>query len=205
MEICTTSIIDSYEARVKTVGALMKQTIEALRSLDVEQEARVLQLRDLLARAESLRRTDFDTLTSEIWARRWEKENRVARLLALFLEEQGDLAVWLREVVTSDGIDLEEFRWISQALLGRQKEMEGELGRLLRELHMEQEEMDAGLKKLLQKGERIRIKDLKAMVNAIHLTQGGRRHEVGKMLDELWGAGEDVSAQWQRVISSTRA
>lgn len=203
MEICTTSIIDSYEVRVKTVGALMKQTIEALRSLDVEQEARVLQLRHLLARAESLRRTDFDTLTSEIWERRREKENRVARLLALFLEEQGDLAVWLREVVTSDGIDLEEFRWISQALLGRQKEMEGELGRLLRELHMEQEEMDAGLRRLLGKGDRVRVRDFKAMLRAVQLRQAGRQDEVGRMLEELWGVDEELAAQWHKVTSVT--
>ncbi|MFC1999639.1 hypothetical protein ACFLXE_02640 [Chloroflexota bacterium] len=203
MEICTTSIIDSYEARVKTVGDLMKQTIEALRSLDVEQEARVLQLRDLLARAESLRRTDFDTLTSEIWARRREKENRVARLLALFLDEQGDLAVWLREVVTCDGIDLEEFRWISQALLGRQKEMEGELGRLLRELHIEQEEMDAGLRRLLGKGDRVRVRDFKAMLRAVQLRQSGRQDEVGRILEELWGVDEELAAQWHKVMSVT--
>lgn len=95
------SVIDSYEARVKTVGDLMRQTVEVLKRFDIEQEEKVVRLRDLLARAGSLRRKDFDTLMAEIRARRREKEEKVAHSLDSFLKEQEELIAWLRKVVTN--------------------------------------------------------------------------------------------------------
>jgi len=199
------SVIDSYEARVKTVGALMKKTAEVLKRFDLEQEEKVGELRDLLAKAESLRRKDFDTLMVKIWARRSEKEEKVSHILDSFLKEQEELVAWLRKVIADGNIGLEEFRLLSQNFISRQKQAEGELSRMLRELHLEQEELETGLKQLLQKGEKVRIKDFKAMIKAIQLRQGGREDEVGRMLDELWGVDEAVATQWHKVTSSTRA
>jgi len=199
------SVVDSYETRVITVGALMRQTVELLKRFDLEQEERVMELRDLLARAESLRRKDFDTLLAEIRTRRREKEERVAHALDRFLKEQGELVAWLRKVITNGDIGLEEFKALSQGILTRQKGAQGDLSRMLRELHLEHEEMNIGLRRLLHKGERVRIEDFKAMIKAIQLRQGGRQDEVGKMLDELWGVDEEVATQWHKVISSTRA
>ena len=198
------SVIDAYEAQVRTVAALMRQTLEVLRNLDCEQEEEVLELRDLLARAESLRRKDFDTLIAEIWARRREKEGEIGQTLESFLIEQQDMVAWLRKVVGNGNISLEEFRLLSQNVLTRQKEQEGKMSRMLRELHMEQEELGTGLKRLLEKGEKVRIKDFKAMIRAVRLRQGGRRDKVGRMLDELWRIDEEVAIQWRRVMSSTR-
>ncbi len=199
------SVIDSYEARVKTVGALMKKTVEVLKRFDLEQEEKVVELRDLLAKAESLRRKDFDTLMVKIWAQRREKEEKVSHTLDSFLKEQEELVAWLRKVIADGNIRLEEFRLLSQNFITRQKQAEEELSRMLRELHLEQEELETGLKQLLQKGEKVRIKDFKAMIKAIRLRQEGRQDEVGKMLDELWGVDEEVATQWHKVISSTRA
>ncbi|MCX5998305.1 MAG: hypothetical protein NTU41_01585, partial [Chloroflexi bacterium] len=173
--------------------------------LDVEQEAKVAELRDLLACAQSLRRKDFDSLMVEIRARRRDKEDRVAHTLGLFLAEQEELITWLRAGVGRSDTGLEEFKTTSQTILGRQREMEGQLGRVLRELHVEQEEMETGLRKLLQKGQQVRVKDLKTMLKAVHLRQNGRQDEVGMMLDELWGVEEELTAQWHRVTSLTRA
>lgn len=204
MESAVESVIDSYEAQVRTVAALMRQTLEVLRNLDYEQEKDVLELRDLLARAESLRRKDFDTLIAKIWARRREKEGKIGETLESFLIEQQEMVVWLRKVVSDGYISLEEFRLLSQNMLTRQKEREGKMSRMLRELHLEQEELGAGLKGLLEKGEKVRTKDFKAMIRAVQLRQGGRRDKVGKMLDELWRIDEEVATQWRRVMSSTR-
>jgi len=199
------SVIDSYEARVKTVGALMKKTVEVLKRFDLEQEEKVTELRDLLAKAESLRRKDFDTLMTKIWARRREKEDKVSHTLDGFLKEREELVAWLRKVIANGNIGLEEFKLLSQNFIARQKRAEEELSRMLREFHLEQEELGTGLKQLLQKGEKIRIKDFKAMIKAVQLRQGGREDEVGKMLDELWGVDEEVATQWHEVMSSTRA
>jgi len=199
------SVTDSYEAQVKTVGALMNKTVEVLKRFDLEQEEKVTELRDLLAKADSLRRKDFDTLMTKIWAQRREKEEKVSHTLDGFLKEQEELVAWLRKVIVNGNIGLEEFKLLSQNFIARQKRAEEELSRMLRELHLEQEELGSGLKQLLQKGEKIRIRDFKAMIKAIRLRQEGRRDEVGKMLDELWGVDEEVAAQWHKVMSSTRA
>ncbi len=199
------SVIDSYEARVGTVGALMRQMVELLKRFDLEQEEKVMELRDLLAHAESLRRKDFDTLMAQIRARRREKEEKVAHALDSFLKEQEELVAWLRKVISDGDITLEEFKALSQSILTRQKGAQGDLGRMLRELHLEHEEMNIGLRRLLQRGERIRIEDFKAMIKAIQLRQEGRQDEVGRMLDELWGVDEEVVTRWHKVISSTRA
>ncbi len=57
---------------------------------------------------------------------------------------------------------------------------------------------------VLEKGEKVRTKDFKAMIRAVQLRQGGRRDKVGRMLDELWRIDEEVATQWRRVMSSTR-
>jgi len=199
------NVIDSYEVRAKAVGALMKQTVDVLKKLDLEQEERVKELRDLLAHAESLRKKDFDTLMAEIWTRRREKEKEVEQTLESFLKEQQELEAWLRKVISNGNISPEEFKLLSQNILTRQKEQEGKLSRTLRELHLEQEELGTGLKKLLQKGEKVRIKDFRAVIRAVQLRQEGREDEVGRMLDDLWGVGEEVATQWHKVMSSTRA
>ncbi len=42
------SIVDSYEARVGTVGALIRQTVDVLKRFDREQEEKLVELRVLL-------------------------------------------------------------------------------------------------------------------------------------------------------------
>lgn len=199
------SVVDSYETRVKTIGDLMLKAVDVLNRFDREQELKVMELRHLLAYAESLRKKDFDTLMTGIWARRREKERQVALTLDSFLKEQHRLVAWLREVVTLGDIGPEQFKLLSLDYLAWQMQTEADLSRMLRELHLEQEELAAGLNKLLQKGEKVRIKDFKTMISAIQLRQRGRQSGLGRMLDELWGVDKAVATQWSQVITSARA
>jgi len=181
----------------------MKEMVEALRRLDAEQEAKLMELRDLLARAESMRRKDFDTLMSQVWSERRLKEEVVAQGLDIFLEEQDNLVAWLKGVVYKDNMGLDDFRATSQMVLARQKGIETELVRLLRELHLEQEEMETGLRSLLAKGNSVRVRDFKALLKAVRLRQTGRRDDVGRLLDELWSVDEGVASRWSKVTSLT--
>ncbi|MBI5593417.1 MAG: hypothetical protein HY881_23430 [Deltaproteobacteria bacterium] len=56
------SIIDSYEMRVSTVTLLMTQANNLLKSFQIEMEDMITQLRDNLAKSESLRKKDFDIM-----------------------------------------------------------------------------------------------------------------------------------------------
>jgi hypothetical protein len=198
------SVVDTYETRIKIISDLMRQMVATLKEFDVEQEERIEELREFLSKTNSLRKKDFNTLIAEIWNRRKEKEKKVDHTLENFLKSQGELVACLRKVIVSSNMRLEDFKLLSQNILIRQKKAEGELSRMLRELHLEQEELEVGLKKLFQRGKNVRIKDFKALIEAIQLRQAGREDEIGKMLDELWHIDKEVAIQWHKVVSSTR-
>jgi hypothetical protein len=198
------SVVDTYETRIKIISDLMRQMVATLKEFDVEQEERIEELREFLSKTNSLRKKDFNALIAEIWNRRKEKEKKVDHTLENFLKSQGELVACLRKVIVSSNMRLEDFKLLSQNILIRQKKAEGELSRMLRELHLEQEELEVGLKKLFQRGKNVRIKDFKALIEAIQLRQAGREDEIGKMLDELWHIDKEVAIQWHKVVSNTR-
>jgi len=68
------SIIDSYEMRVRTVNGLMDQAYSFLKSFQMELEDMIARLRDNLAKAESLRKKDFDRMIGDVIERRHESE-----------------------------------------------------------------------------------------------------------------------------------
>ena len=66
LRVLANSIIDSYEMRVKTVGALMNQANQLLRSFQLEIEDMMASLRNNLAKFESLRNKDFDSMMCSV-------------------------------------------------------------------------------------------------------------------------------------------
>lgn len=195
-------IIDAYELRVKTVGALMKQTHELLRAYQVELEEMMSKLEDNLAKGQCLRRKDFNAMIGGIIIRRREMEKETGETLKNFWEEEEQMIKRLRNIVTkTNASGLEEISFIKEDILTRQKEREGNLVKMLRDLQMEQEELGVGLKKLLSKEKEVKIKDFKLMIKALKFQQRQRENEIVKILDEFEMVREKVSTEWQRVTS----
>ncbi|NQT29640.1 MAG: hypothetical protein HQ596_03620 [Candidatus Saganbacteria bacterium] len=196
-------VIDFYERRVTVVSSVMKETAELLQNFRLEQETMAGQLRDILAKQESLRRRDFDMMIEDLRISREGREKEVVEMLEHFQSQEEKMVSKLRSVVSgSSEVKLGDFKLLSQTILGEQKEREKEMVTLLRSFHLEQEEFSAALRKLLSKGEQVRIKDFKAMLESIRLSQKGRETEVGKLLGDFERVQEEVGLRWGKVIES---
>jgi len=95
------SIIDSYEMRVKTVGALMNQANQLLGSFQLEIEDMTACLRDNLAKSESLRKKDFDSMMSSVIELCRQTEEEAAGNLKRFQAEEEEMISRLRNIVLS--------------------------------------------------------------------------------------------------------
>lgn len=202
-------VMDLFKARSKTVSALMREAMGVLTKLRMEQEQMIEELKDILAKGESLRRKDFDLMMEAIRFERREKEKSAAVMLERFREEEERNVEDLRNIVARDGHsgpwDLKSLKALVEDILSRQREWEREVSEKLRDFHIEQEELSAGLRKLLMKGETVRIKDFKAMLKGIQAWHTHRGSEVGKILQDVGKVYEEVGAQWEEVMASAKA
>ena len=196
------SIIDSYEMRVKTVNNLMEQAYHFLESFHTELQEMMLQLKDNLAKSESLRKKDFDRMMSGLTARRNAREEEAERVFQNFHKEEKEMIGRLRNVIVSGGRpNLDDMEIIKEDILKRQKERETGIVQALKRIQMEQEELKTALKKLLLKGETVKLKDFKLMLKSLKVQQGVRDNQVGRLLEDLDLARERVRSQWQTAVA----
>lgn len=194
------SIIDSYEMRVKTVGALMDQANQLLKSFQLEIEDMMAGLRANLAKTESLRKKDFDRMMSSVIERRSRTEEEAEDNLKRFRAEEEEMIGRLRKIVLSGSrASLEDIRAIREDILTRQKEREKAIIRALKRFQIEQEDIRVALKSLLSKGEEVRIKDLRIMVKSLRSEQTDRDAELTRILEDFDVVRDRVQTQWQAV------
>jgi len=194
------SIIDSYEMRVKTVGVLMNQANRLLESFQLEIEDMMAGLRDNLAKAESLRKKDFDRMMSSVIERRRRAEEEAEENLRHFQGEEEEMIERLRNIVLRGGrSSLEDVGAIREDILKRQKKREKTIIGTLKRFQIEQEDIRVALKSLLSKGENIRLKDFKVMLKSLNAQQSDRDAELLNMLEDFEVAREKVQIQWQEV------
>jgi len=194
------SIIDSYEMRVKTVGALMNQANQLLRSFQIEIEDMMAGLRDNLAKAESLRKKDFDRMMSSVTERRRRTEEEAEENLKRFQVEEEEMISRLRNIVLSrNRSSLDDIKAIREDIMKRQKEREKKIIKALKRFQIEQEELRIALKKLLSKGEELRIKDLRRMLISLNSRQSDRDAELNGIVEDFEVIREKIQTQWQVV------
>ena len=171
-------IISSYEEKMKSISAIIDtQTVlgefqESMSTTKQERERLRAELRDVLAKSESLRKKDFDTMMSAILSSQDVREKEVRDLLNNYLAEQKDMARTLREGLGSfrgslnkDNMDrIKEFHQMLQEVLKEQEERKAEVTAKLKAFQEEQSELSSTLVGLLSKGRELRIKDLKQML-----------------------------------------
>ena len=196
------SIIDSYEGRVRTVNGLMEQAYGFLRSFQMELEEMIERLRDNLAKGESLRKADFDRMMTDLSESRFSHQLIAEDVLSRFQKEEMEMIDRLRKIVISGGrLDLKDMESIRDDILKRQKERETGVIQALKRVQVEQEELKAAIKRLLSKGEGVKIRDFKLMLTSLRIQQGDREIQLGRMLEDLDLARSRVQSQWQAVVS----
>lgn len=194
------SILDSYEMRVRTVNGLMDQAYRFLKGFQMEVEEMTVQVRDNLARAESLRKKDFDRMISDIMERRRHREQEAEQGLRLFREQEEEMIARLRKIILEGKrSSLEDIKLIKEDISRRQKERERKIIQALKQFQIEEEELRVALKKLLSKGEGVKVKDFKVMLRTLRAQQSERDAELSRMLEEFDAVRDRVQTQWQTV------
>jgi hypothetical protein len=175
------NIISSYEAKIRSIGAIFDTTHQLLNSfqisfLDTRQQRERLnaELRENLAKNESLRKRDFDNMMQDILSAQDEREKQARDLLNSYLDEQKEMAAILRSNLAKikDALGqgraqkAKEFQGAIKEILAKQEERKHKAILKLEEFQQGQKDMLTGLRQLLDKGSEIRIKDLKSMLAA---------------------------------------
>ena len=194
------SIIDSYEMRVRTVNGLMNQAYSFLRGFQMELEDMIVRLRDNLAKAESLRKKDFDRMIRDVIERRHQTEKEAKQSLKFFREEEEEMIGRLRKIVLrGSGSTLEDIGTIKEDISLRQKEREKNIIEVLKRLQIEQEELRVALKNLLAKGEEVKVKDFRVMLKTLRAQQSDHDAELTGMLYDFDVVRTKVQDQWHAV------
>jgi hypothetical protein len=199
------SIIDSYEMRVSTVTTLMTQANNLLKSFQIEMEDMITQLRDNLAKSESLRKKDFDIMMRTMVDRMREIEQEEQDRFIKFQMEESEMIGRFRRLVSGESLVVtEDMEALREDVHTRQKERERRVVNGLKQFQIAQEEFRSGVKILLLKGDGVRIKDLKQMLRTIKAHQYFREPEIIAILDSFDAVRNRVQNQWREVVACNR-
>lgn len=199
------SIIDSYEMRVSTVTTLMTQANNLLKSFQIEMEDMITQLRDNLAKSESLRKKDFDIMMRTMVDRMREIEQEEQDRFIQFQMEESEMIGRFRRLVSGESLVVtEDMEALREDVHTRQKERERRVVNGLKQFQIAQEEFRSGVKILLLKGDGVRIKDLKQMLRTIKAHQYFREPEIIAILDSFDAVRNRVQNQWREVVGCNR-
>lgn len=104
-------IVVSYDARVKIVGEIVEDTHKILDGFKEKRQKMSDNLRDILAKSESLRKKDFNAMMRDILLTQHKREDNVKKMLADFRGEEARVAEQLRELLKQgEKIRLADFK-----------------------------------------------------------------------------------------------
>ncbi len=202
-------IINLYEGRMRMIISLIREAVMAAADCSKEQEEMISHIRDNLANVGYLRRKDFDSHMAGVLARMGKMRKNAKDAAEGFLTEEGKIADEmvniLRKTLACGGISfsaIEILPIVKTEILPRHHEMEKRLAGVLMEFQMEQTALNTALKALLSKGERVRIKDLKAMVYAINIYYGENGKGINRALKGFEKTRQETTAEWHGLFSA---
>jgi len=185
-------LIGSYDARVDAVGTIIDNTYQILDDFKEKRTKLSTELRETLAKRESLRKKDFDRMMNGILLNHEEKEKEIKQDLRNFLTEQKKEAHELKDALMKGEVER-----MKKAQMGIERGI-AEVKGLLKGFYQEQEGLANELRKLLTKGKDLKIKDLKDMTRNLQTLTG--TEEVKRM--GLHDVATDIRALGQDMASS---
>ena len=214
-------VVSSYQTRIQSIGTLFDSTGRLLEGfqdglLDTREERGKInaELRENLAKNESLRKKDFDNMMQDILSAQDQREKQVRSLLKDYLNEQREMANALGEgldkvknaLAKGEAQRVKEFHTSITEMLAEQEQRKQEVSSKLKEFQKNQQEMAKRLKGLLAKGRELRIKDLKSMLAEFKIQhkeriarQKERKEEVQNMLGGFNQERTEAAENWQAM------
>lgn len=215
------NIVSSYEAKIRSIGAIFDTTHQLLHSfqdsfLDTRRlrEKINAELRENLARNESLRKKDFDGMMQDILSAQDAGEEHVRNVLNSYLDEQKEMADVLRSnlakikdaLAQGQALRVKEFQAVIKEILAKQEERKRKAILRLEEFQKGQKDMLTWLEHLLAKGGDIRTKDLKSMLADFkprHKEQAVQPKKEKETVQRAAGGFDgdrlDVAAAWRTM------
>ena len=200
-------ILTSYETRIENLSSVFEvsQSLidclpESLLDNKPEKEKINGQLRDLLAKNDSLRKKDYDKMMASVLSFQEECAEEVKGLIKEYFNEERSVALVLKEALKEckEALargEIEKIKHVQSALktlFTKQEERKSEIVSRLKEFQSEQKEIPRQLTDLVAKGENLRIRDFKSMISKIKdqrveriSLQKKRKEEVAKMLQDF--------------------
>jgi len=193
-------IIGSYDVRISAVETMVDGTHNMLGDFRRKNDEMSSQLRETLAKGESVRKKDFDSMMGGIRLYQEERERQVKTMLAGFLREQKEMSSKLKEILTNAELRrIEEFKAILNEIRARQEQRSKEVSEILKDFQKEQKETAKELRQLLDKGESLRIEDFKTTISNIQARQAEKSKEVSEMLKGFRDEQEQAASYWQNL------
>ncbi len=179
LENVVEDIVSSYEEKIESISSIfdtaniiLNNFQETILNTKEKRGEISIQLRDILAKNEHLRRKDFDNMMQGILLTQEQRRKEVGNLLKDYINGQKSMAQGLKEglsrfkdfLAKGEAGRVKEFQVMIKGILVRQDERKEEVASNLKEFQKEQQEIARKLKELLAKGRELRIKDLKLML-----------------------------------------
>jgi len=215
------SIISSYESRIQSIeaffdatGQIFQDFQDSILATREEREKINSQLRETLAKNESLRKKDFDRMMGVISSHLDQSEQEVRQLSQKYLGEQTKLVQQLRQGLRDfkDALSegqaqkVDELQTVIKDILAKQNESKDKVTSKLKEFQQGQKQTSKMLRDLLAKREELRIGDFKAMLKRFKLyhtdriaQKEERRREVRKMLGSFKKERSEAVKNWQAI------
>jgi len=183
-------LIASYDARLDAVGTIIDNTYQILDDFKEKRTKLSTELRETLAKRESLRKRDFDRMMNGILLNHEEKEKEIKQDLRNFLTEQKNEARELKDALMQGEVER-----MKKAQNGMERGI-AEVRGLLKGFYEQQNGLTEELRTLLAKGKDLKIKDLKDMTRNLQTGKKGEK-KMG-----LQNVATDVEALSQDMAAS---
>ena len=195
--------ISSYKAKVESITCFMEEAASIVRRISGEQDELASRLRDMLANTQCLRKRDFDGMYCPVKEKRRQDYERVMRAIEDFRRGEYQMITrWQGFISREEGLTLSDFYSNKEEMLSEHDFREEEVIRAIRNYHLQQEELLAGLRGLVGKGGHVRIADFKVMLRSMDARVSERETDMGGLLEEIWEAARVVREDWHEIVSA---
>jgi len=195
------SVIDAYEVRVRMISQMMKQAYELVGSYQHDVENMLALLQRNMAKGQSLRCCDFDSIIRDLADTRARCQQQVSERLDAFAAEDEGVIMRLRRILAGGKAShLADLRTIQEDILTRQKQREREVIAVLRKFEIQEHELLTSLRWLLDKGEKATVTHLRSAVKTLTTRWVTREKEIFHVVEQLEEVRSRVRDRWRQVV-----
>lgn len=146
----TKDILASYEARIRNVQEIAENTHQLTEGFKGQRENMSKELKEVLAKSQSLRKKDFNEMMKGILLAQSEREQKVKEMLADFRKEQTETAERLRNLLKKgEDLRLTDFKKTLAGIKANQIKEKAE--NPAKQIRTELAQMREGIYKMLEK------------------------------------------------------